>query len=113
MKLLVDQNISHRIIQPVSHLFTSLFHVRDLALTNADDHEIFMFAKENGFDAVVTIDDDFVKLLNLFSSPPKIIWIRTGNCSTSALSEILAGKYDAIKVFIESGEYILYEVFKP
>lgn len=113
MKLLIDQNISHRIVQPVSHVFTSLHHVRDLALTNADDHQIFMFARQNQFDAIVTIDDDFVKLLNLFSFPPKIIWIRTGNCSTSALSQILLTKYEAIKSFVESDEYMLYEVFKP
>lgn len=42
-------------------------------MTNADDYAIFMHARENLFDAVITLDDDFVKLLNVFSVPPKVI----------------------------------------
>ncbi|MCE7058911.1 DUF5615 family PIN-like protein [Dyadobacter sp. CY343] len=113
MKLLIDQNISHRIVQQIGDVFTSIYHIRDFNLINADDHEIFISARQNVFDAVITIDDDFVKLLNLFSSPPKIIWVRTGNCSTWALSEILISKFDSIKLFVASEEYVLYEVFKP
>ncbi|MCF2492108.1 MULTISPECIES: DUF5615 family PIN-like protein [Dyadobacter] len=112
MKLLVDQNISHRLLPLISEGYSEVQHVKSLDLINADDHKIFMFARENNYDAVLTIDDDFVRLLHLFSIPPKVIWIRTGNCSTSALAEILLSKTQSIHEFVESDEYVLYEVFK-
>lgn len=86
MKLLIDQNISHRIISLLNEKFSNIHHVKGLGLINADDHIIFKYARENEFDAVITLDDDFVKLLDLFSAPPKIIWLRTGNCSTTFLA---------------------------
>ncbi|TLV01066.1 DUF5615 family PIN-like protein [Dyadobacter luticola] len=112
MKLLIDQNISHRIIPLITQESWDLFHVKDLGLRNADDHEIFRYARQNEFAAVITNDDDFVKLLNLFSSPPKIIWLRTGNCSTEYLAEILSERTVSINEFLESRDFTLYEVLK-
>jgi predicted nuclease of predicted toxin-antitoxin system len=82
-------------------------------LIDANDHDIFVFARNNEFDAIVTIDDDFVRLLHLFSTPPKVIWIRTGNCATSVLADLLLSKAQSISEFLGSEEYVLYEVFKP
>ncbi|REA57865.1 hypothetical protein DSL64_22325 [Dyadobacter luteus] len=82
MRLLIDQNISHRVLPIIQDHFKGIQHVSQLGLLNTNDHEIFMFARNNEFDAIITLDDDFVRLLNLFSSPPKIIWLRTGNCAT-------------------------------
>ncbi|MCF0060981.1 DUF5615 family PIN-like protein [Dyadobacter chenwenxiniae] len=113
MRLLIDQNISHRLISAISEVYPEVDHVKSLDLINANDHDIFMFARKNSYDAVVTIDDDFVRLLHLFSVPPKVIWIRTGNCATNYLSEILISKAESIKEFVRSKEYVLYEVFKP
>ncbi|HEV7382142.1 MAG TPA: DUF5615 family PIN-like protein [Dyadobacter sp.] len=112
MRLLIDQNISHRILPIIEEHFDNVQHVRQLGLLNTNDHEIFMFGRNQGFEAIITLDDDFVKLLNLFSSPPKIIWLRTGNCATLNLAEILISKYDIIKEFIESEEHLLFEIFK-
>ena len=112
MKLLIDQNISHRIIPLLNEQFSDIYHVKDSGLINADDHIIFKYARENEFNAVITLDDDFVKLLNLFSAPPKIIWLRTGNCSTTFLAEILNLKFNLIKEFVQSDGYLLYEIFK-
>ena len=112
MKLLIDQNISHRILPALHTHFSSIRHVKELGLINANDHDIFMFARENKYDAVITLDDDFVKLLNLFSSPPKIIWLRTGNCTTPDLAKILISKFHFIEEFVQSEEHFLYEIFK-
>lgn len=112
MKLLVDQNISHKLIPFLKGKFSSIYHVKELGLINTDDHAIFMYARENIFDAVITLYDDFVRLLNQFSAPPKIIWLRTGNCSTSFLAKILDLKFDLIKEFVQSEDHFLYEIFK-
>lgn len=110
MKLLVDQNISHRLLGEIASFPATITHVKDVGLTDANDYAIFMYARANQFDAIVTLDDDFVKLLNLHSAPPKIIWIRTGNCSTAFLADLLLDKAPIIKDFVNSTEYILYEL---
>jgi len=112
MKVLIDQNISQRILPMLAPQFDILDHVRQLGLTDAEDYDIFMFARANGYEAVITADDDFVKLINQFSEPPKIIWIRTGNCSTKVLSELLWDKVQTIREFIQSKDFDIYEVFK-
>jgi predicted nuclease of predicted toxin-antitoxin system len=111
MKWLFDQNISHRLLPLISDKFKDIHHVKGLGLIDTNDHDIFMFARIKEYDAIVTIDDDFVRLLNLFSVPPKIIWIQTGNCSTSILAEIFLSKIESITEFVDS-DFSLYEVLK-
>lgn len=113
MKILIDQNISQRILPLLAPLFENLHHVRGIGLTDADDYQIFMFARRNGYNAVVTLDEDFVRLIRQFSEPPKIIWIRTGNIATDILSTVIKEKAETIKEFIKSTDFDIYEVFKP
>ena len=89
MKILIDQNISFRIINYISSFFTEVEHVKSLQLMDADDYHIFMSARQLGFAAVLTQDEDFYNLLLEHGAPPKIIWLRTGNCSTSFLGETI------------------------
>ncbi|HEV7351037.1 DUF5615 family PIN-like protein [Telluribacter sp.] len=111
MKLLVDQNISYRLLGKIEGFPATIRHVKDEGLIDANDHTIFMYARSQGFDAVVTLDDDFVRLLNAYSAPPKVVWIRTGNCSTAFLADLILDKAPVIKEFIESADFILYELF--
>ncbi len=113
MKVLIDQNISQRILPLMAFQFEVLDHVRQLGLTDANDYDIFMFARANGYQAIITLDEDFIKLISQFSQPPKIIRIRTGNCSTQVLSDLLRRKIDVIREFIQSADFDIYEVFKP
>ncbi len=55
MKIVVDQNISYRIIPQISHLFDVVTHVRMLGLTDASDIVIFRNARQNRFDAILTL----------------------------------------------------------
>jgi predicted nuclease of predicted toxin-antitoxin system len=50
-------------------------------MDQADDHEVWNYAQTNGF-TIVTRDSDYNELLVLRGFPPKVIWIRRGNCST-------------------------------
>ncbi|SDE99462.1 Predicted nuclease, contains PIN domain, potential toxin-antitoxin system component [Dyadobacter soli] len=112
MKVLIDQNISQRILPSLAHQFDILKHVRHLDLTDAEDYDIFMFARNNGYQAIITADEDFIKLINQFSEPPKIVWIRTGNCSTRVLSALLREKVQMIREFISDDDFDIYEIFK-
>lgn len=56
MKILVDQNISFRLLQRIAGVFSETGHVKSLGLTDANDYHIFMSARQQGFHAVLTQD---------------------------------------------------------
>ena len=82
MKLLFDQNISHRLVATCQHSFPDSRHVKDFNLQEADDTVIWTFAAENGF-ALVSKDSDFLHRSLLRGHPPKAIYLRIGNCPTA------------------------------
>ena len=88
MKLLFDQNISHRLVGRLSDLYPGSEHVRRLGLDRADDRTVWEYASENGF-AIVSKDEDFHQLSFLHGAPPKVVWVRLGNCTTGEIEEAL------------------------
>ena len=62
--------------------------VRDLGLRDAADFEIYQKAKVANV-IVMTKDKDFVELLYVHKSPPKVLWLTCGNTSKTALKELL------------------------
>ncbi len=99
MRLLLDQNVSHRLKRPLEAAYPDLAHVRDFALERADDTTVWEFAKNNGF-AIVSKDSDFHQRSLVFGHPPKVIWIQLGNCSTSDLEAILREQQALVAVFL-------------
>jgi predicted nuclease of predicted toxin-antitoxin system len=88
LKLLFDQNLSYKLAQLFSGEFPDSTHVRDLGLASATDTEVWEYAKRFGF-TIVSKDTDFSQRSFLFGPPPKIIWIRLGNCSTKEIQDVL------------------------
>ena len=58
MKLLFDQNISHRILNHIQDILPEAKQVRDLGLENNSDKQICEYAKKSDF-ILVTFDGDF------------------------------------------------------
>ena len=87
MKLLFDQNISHKILKVSSEEFTDSTSVKNENLVDGSDRSIWEFAKKSNF-TIVTQDSDFNDFNLLYGFPPKIIWIRTGNLRTNELAII-------------------------
>lgn len=85
MKLLLDQNISYKILPSVSVFYPESTHVRIEHLEGKTDGEIWNYAKEQGF-TIVTQDADFYEITLLKGLPPKILWLRCGNTSTQTLN---------------------------
>ncbi len=104
MKLLVDQNISFRVIKKINHLYPNSKQVNDINLTNATDKAIWKYAKKNGF-CIVTFDADFSDFANVYGCPPKIIWLRTGNMTTNSIVSLLEVHYSLIKEFLSNNDY--------
>ncbi len=73
MKLLLDENLSDRIIHRIVDLYPNSEHVKTLGLINTDDAIIWEYAKTNDF-AIVSKDSDFYQRSLLYGHPPKFIF---------------------------------------
>ena len=96
MKLLFDHHLSPVLINRLQNLYPDSNHVYRLGLDQVADAEIWEYAKQEGF-LIVTKDADFSDLGLVRGFPPKIIWIRRGNCKTADIETILRNHYDDIK----------------
>lgn len=88
MKLLIDQNLSHRLVKPLQEQFPGTEQVRRLGLTDRRDTTIWDYAHQHGF-VILTQDEDFFDLSSLRGAPPKVILLRTGNIPSTEVVEIL------------------------
>lgn len=88
MKLLFDQNLSSALVARLSDLFPGSDHVRNVGLAECDDSAIWRHALENGF-TIISKDSDFQQRSLLLGAPPKVIWLRVGNCSTDQIEKLL------------------------
>jgi len=72
-------------------------------MARAEDWAIWVHARDSGF-AIVSKDTDFQQLSFLYGAPPKVIWIRRGNCSVGELEEILRASADRIEAFASDSD---------
>jgi predicted nuclease of predicted toxin-antitoxin system len=98
VKLLLDENLSDRVVNRINDLYPDSEHVKTLALTNTDDVIIWEYAKVNDF-VIVSKDSDFHQRSLLYGHPPKFIYLRIGNSPTSKIVEILRDNFDTIAQF--------------
>lgn len=88
MRLLFDQNLSFRLVETVGPAFSGSKHVRDLGLMRASDADVWSFARAHEY-AIASKDSDFANLAFLHGQPPKLIYVRLGNCSTERIAAML------------------------
>jgi predicted nuclease of predicted toxin-antitoxin system len=95
VKLLFDQNLSPQLVLRLSLLYPGSVHVYSIGLDRAPDAVLWDYAREHGY-TIVTQDVDFSEMSDVLGFPPKVIWIRRGNCSTRQIELILRQRRDAI-----------------
>ncbi|WOD40638.1 DUF5615 family PIN-like protein [Nodosilinea sp. E11] len=100
MKLLFDENLSPKLSSRLSDLFPNSLHVRDVDMKATIDPIVWDFAKDNNL-MIVSKDADMHDLSLVLGNPPKVIWLRLGNCSTRQVENVLRRDFDAIKLFYE------------
>jgi predicted nuclease of predicted toxin-antitoxin system len=99
----LDHNLSPRLLQALSVLYTGSTHVRDVGLVRADDESVWRYAAEDTF-VTVTKETDFRQRSFLYGTPPKVIWIRHGNSSTDDILGLLRVHQPAILASNEDPE---------
>jgi|SRR6266566_1499214 len=110
MKLLLDQNLSRRIVPLLQQTFPGTTQTALVGLERASDGEIWEYAKSGGY-TIVTKDDDFLGLLSISGYPPKIILLTMGNCSNQYVAEVLIRSTDNIQKFLTDSQVGLVEVY--
>jgi predicted nuclease of predicted toxin-antitoxin system len=100
VKLLFDENLSPKLPRLLADLFPGSLHVRDVGLKATDDPVVWDYAKDNDF-MIVSKDADMHDLSLVFGNPPKVVWLRLGNCSTRQAENLLRRDFDVIKLFYE------------
>lgn len=103
MKLLLDQNISWILCDRLKNTFPVIDHVKSFKLQTSADDVIWEFSKNNSF-TIVTKDSDFNEKAIVNGFPPKVIWIKKGNCSTTVIENLLRDNFQRINSFIEDSE---------
>ncbi|MFB2937834.1 DUF5615 family PIN-like protein [Aerosakkonemataceae cyanobacterium BLCC-F154] len=103
MKLLFDHNLSPRLVNRLADIFPNSNH-------QVPDREVWQYARDSNF-IIVTKDADFNEIVILCGFPPKVIWIRRGNCSTGDIETILRTNFVDIQNFNQDqnlGIFTLY-----
>lgn len=101
MKLLFDENLSPKMVAALADIFPDSAHVDRLGLGGENDDVVWHYAKENSF-IIVSKDSDFYEKSALYGHPPKVIWIRRGNCTNRQILLLLRNKVNAITEFAEN-----------
>lgn len=99
MKLLVDQNISWRVLRLIGDAFPGSVHVDEVGLGGeTPDIDIWQHAADNGF-TVLTKDSDFNSLALTRATPPKVVWLQLGHAATEAIAATVLARKDDIEAF--------------
>jgi len=97
MKLLLDENLSRRVVPFLQNDYPGSSQVALVGLETASDLDIWKYAQQNGF-VIVTRDADFYELsLHQPDNAPRIIWLRVANVSKNEVLKLLLDN----KSFIE------------
>jgi predicted nuclease of predicted toxin-antitoxin system len=96
VKLLLDENLSRRIVPFIQDLYPNSTQVALAGLEQSDDKIIRQYAIDNDF-VIVTKDADYYDMTVLYGQPPKIIWLKIGNQSKAATIKTLQDNQQAIE----------------
>ena len=106
MKLLVDNQLPVALARHLTSLGHECEHVEAVNLDAASDAEIWQYASQRG-SVIVSKDEDFLYLASRGESAARLVWVRLGNCRTSALLEAFDRLWPSIEQALLSGERVV------
>lgn len=109
MSLLLDENLSPRLIARLSNLFPGITHVSEIDLRQASDRAIWEHAKFAG-NTIVTADSDFIRMLEDLGAPPKIVHLQRCNAPFRLIEDALRRNAIRIASFERSPDETLLKI---
>jgi len=107
VRILLDQNLSPKLVRALADIFPALETVYDHSLTGASDPFIFEWARNAHIAAVISTDRDFVRLAETCGPPPKVIRIERCDYRSAIIEQLLRREASKIDVFLNSEESVL------
>lgn len=95
MKLLLDENLSRKLVARLAALYPGAAHLSQFGLLASPDREVWEFAKANDF-VIVSTDSDFYELATTIGPPPKVVWLRRWTHPTKDAERVL--RREAIRI---------------
>jgi predicted nuclease of predicted toxin-antitoxin system len=108
-RLLLDENLSRRLLVELDDVFSGSRHVVAEGLQSAGDIEVWNHAAREGL-VIVTKDADFHQRAFLLGAPPKVVWLRLGNCTTDEAARILRARAGEIRAFVLDADAAFLEL---
>ena len=104
--LIIDAQLSPSLAVFMTETFSiDAFSLKFLNKQHATDEEIFLYAKKRNA-IVLTKDDNFLKLLDRFGPPPKVVQETIGNTSTQNLKYTLIDKWKLISELLNESDLV-------
>lgn len=98
MRLLFDQNLSPKLVGRLADLYPGSGHAQQFGLDWADDDAVWNHARDHGF-VIVTKDADFSNMSVVHGTPPKVVWLLIGNCTTARIEALLRANHASVEAF--------------
>lgn len=95
MKLLLDENLSRKLVARLAELYPESAHVVEVGLLASPDGEVWEFAKRENF-VIVSADSDFYELATTVGPPPKVVWLRSWTHPTRDAEQLL--RREAVRI---------------
>jgi predicted nuclease of predicted toxin-antitoxin system len=109
VRLLFDEQLSERLCSLLRGEFPDSLHIRQIGAGGSADASVWHLALEHEC-VLVTKDEDFRQLSILRGAPPKVVWVRLGNCTTQDLADLLSRHADQIRSFAAQPELTVLEL---
>jgi predicted nuclease of predicted toxin-antitoxin system len=103
VKLLLDENLSPRLAEALTDLYPGSNHVQQCGLGSSDDATIWDYTKTNGF-IIDSKDSDFEERSVVLGCPPRVIWLRTSNCTSADVESVLRSAFSIVTRFVDDDE---------
>jgi len=103
VKLLFDENLSPKLAAALAGIFPESGHVHHVGLGGGSDDEVWEYARQHDF-TLVSKDSDFHEKSILRGCPPKVIWIKRGNCTTNQIETIIRSHTEQIEILFRDPE---------
>jgi len=105
--IIIDENLSDKLVNKLRDLFPDLLHVKQLGLTRTKDSVIWQYAQRQSIRAILSADSDLVTLAIELGTPPKVIQIAECNFTTSEVADLLRQQAVRITRFLASEKPVL------
>jgi predicted nuclease of predicted toxin-antitoxin system len=100
MRLLFDQHLSRWLVDRLADLYPTSTHVAIVGIDHDPDEVVWNYARLHDC-VIVTKDADLADMGFVRGFPPKVIWLRLGNCTTQAVEDAIRESETAIEAFAQ------------